>query len=122
MCCSEIVMFSITIYNSHINKKQAVTSQAPPLKTAESLTSPTSSNDLDLPAKNNTEKNQNQRGAVQKPVSNKIQTQETASTAPSDGDLIYDILQLRRQSSEESVKKLTTFLDHDSPAVVGRSN
>ncbi|NWH04280.1 HEAT repeat domain-containing protein [Desulfobacter latus] len=78
-----------------------------------------------MPTKNNTEKkqnqNQNQTDVVQKAEPNRIQTQETASTAHSDGDLIYNILQLRRQSSEESIGQLTTFLDHDSPAVVSEA-
>ena len=35
--------------------------------------------------------------------------------------MIYNILQLRRQPSEEGVETLTTFLDHDSPAVVSEA-
>ncbi len=75
VCVAVIVIVSIAIY-SHINKKQAITSEDPPLKTAKSLSPSSSSNDTGLATTNNTGKNQSDAG--QKAASNQIQTQETA--------------------------------------------
>lgn len=120
VCVAVIVIFSILVY-SQINQKQGVTSAVPSSKTTELLTTPSSPNDTDLSANNNIEKNQNQADARQEAASNQIQTQEETSAIPSDAQLIYDILKLRRQSSKEAVEKLTVFLDHDSPAVVSEA-
>lgn len=120
VCAVVIVIFSITIY-SHINKNQTATHVNTSLKTAKPSTpsSSSSSNDTSLATTNDTEKDQT--GIDRKDMSMQAQSTKTASVVPSDGELIQNILQLRLQSSEESIRQLTTLLDHDSPGVVSEA-